>query len=394
MKQRSKWFWLWTAVGAAGLLIALALAGIFLWAFLQLRDFRTQTDTGDLRARTEAFAESYLETRTNGALVIAVIQKGKVNWLGRGRISEANTNAPDLNTVFETGSVTKVFTGLALARMVQDGKVDLHSTLRSNLPPGIALAKPLEPITLLQLATHTAGFPRLPSNFDVFAADPYADYTTTNLYNYLASAELDRAPGKSSAYSNLGVALLGHLLELRTGESYEQLLRESILEPLQMTNTAASLTEQQQTRFASGHHKAGNVVPAWNFSVLAPAGALRSSAGDLVRFLQANLNPAEHPDMKVALELAQTTHFSSWLGEVGLCWQILDVKGVYRFHWHNGGTAGSVSFIGFDRQHQTGVVLLSSYGDAMAGDSSLDEIGMKLLKLAAKISWEQPPSLR
>jgi CubicO group peptidase (beta-lactamase class C family) len=106
-----------------------------------------------------------------------------------------------------------------------------------------------------------------------------------------------------------------------------------------------------------------------------------------LKFVQANLGTND-PSLGHALTLAQKTHFESWTGKLGLCWQIHDVPGVLFFHWHNGGTGGYASFLAFDRQHQTGVVLLSSYGDAMAGDDSLDRMGVELLRLTGKVSWE------
>ncbi len=275
-------------------------------------------------------------------------------------------------------------------RADHDGKLRLDDSIGKLLPAEVVLPAELQPITLLQLATHTAGLPRLPSNLDLSeanAANPYVRYTSKELYEYLQTAKLDSPPGKKSAYSNLGVGLLGHILELRAGIPYEQLLRERILTPLQMTNTAITLTAEQPARLTLGHDAKGNVVSNWDFSVLAPAGALRSCVSDMLKFVQANLS-TNQSGLHTSLALAQKSQHESWMGNVGLCWQIMDVPGVYRFHWHNGGTGGYVSFLGFDRANQTGVVLLSNYGDAMAGDNSLDEMGMELLKLAAKVSWE------
>lgn len=390
MKPRSKWFWILLAVGGLALLLVLGVIGLVVWAYRDLTSINRQADTKDLRHRVQQMGTNYLAKRTNGALVIGVLQGGKTHWLGFGQVSAANTNTPNADTLFEIGSVTKVFTGVALARMVNEGKLKLDDTLGSLLPAEVKLPPDLAAITLRQLATHTAGLPRLPANLDLsaaHAANPYVAYTTNELYAYLRTAKLENPPGKKSTYSNLGVGLLGHLLELKAGVPYEQLLREQILDPLGMTNTALTLSAEQQSRLSPGHDAKGNVVPHWDFAVLAPAGALHSSANDLFTFLQANL-ATNATTLNLSLMLAQQAQIESWLGNVGICWQILDVKGVFRFHWHNGGTGGYVTFIGLDRDRQTGVVLLSNYGDAMVGDSATDEMGMELLKLAAKVSWE------
>jgi D-alanyl-D-alanine-carboxypeptidase/D-alanyl-D-alanine-endopeptidase len=389
-KSRSNWFWVLLSLGGAVALIVVAAVGFVLWAYLDLRRVQQQADTRDLRVRTQKLAEVYLTKRPKGALVIGVVQGGRTYWLGFGQISATTTNAPGADTIFEIGSVTKVFTGIALAQLVNDGKLRLDDTLAELLPAEVTLPEELRPITLGELATHTAGLPRLPANLDlakVNAANPYVGYTSRELYEYLRTARLDQPPGKKSAYSNLGVGLLGHLLELRAGVPYEQLVRERILDPLGLTNTAITLSVAQQGRLTPGHDLKGNVVSNWDFAVLAPAGALRSCADDLLKFVQANL-ATNQPGLGPALALAQKPQYESWTGKLGLCWQILDAPGVYRIHWHNGGTGGYASFVAFDQPHQTGVVLLSNYGDAMAGDNSLDEMGMKLLKLAAKVSWE------
>jgi len=389
-KPRPAWFWILLLIGGAIGLMAIALVGVLVWAFMNVREFQRQPDTRDLRARTQRMAEDYLAERSQGALVIGLVQRGSNYWLGFGHVSSTNTNAPDNGTLFEIGSVTKAFTGIALARMVQNGTLRLDDPIEKHLPSEVKLPVELRPITLVQLATHTAGLPRLPENLelsDANAANPYARYTTDDLYQYLRIASLDRPPGRKSEYSNLGAGLLGHILELKAGTLYEQLLREKICEPLDMPDTVVTLSAAQRARLTPGHDAKGNVVSNWDFNVLGPAGGLRSCARDMLAFIQANL-ATNAPGLGPALTLAQKRHFESWLSKLGLCWQILEAPGLYQFHWHNGGTGGYASFIGFDVQHQTGVVLLSNYGDAMASDDSLDQMGMELLKLAAKVSWE------
>jgi serine-type D-Ala-D-Ala carboxypeptidase/endopeptidase len=383
------WAWILLSIGAVVALAVVAVMGFIVWAYFDLKKFKTQEDTHDLRGRVEKHAADYLARRPRVALVIAVIQNDQTHWLGFGQISATNTNPPDASTIFEIGSVTKVFTSIALAQLVNDGKLKLDDRIGKLLPAEVSLPAELQPITLVQLATHTAGLPRLPANLATTnLANPYACYTSKELYAYLGAAKLDRPPGRKHAYSNLGVGLLGHILELRAGVPYEQLVRERILDPLGLTNTAITLSPDQQARLTPGHDAKGNVVSPWDFAVLAPAGALRSCAGDLLPFIQANLAPTNHPTVDAALEFAHKLRYESLLHKLGLCWHIREAPGLYQFHWHNGGTGGYASFIGFDRANQTGVVLLSNYGDALAGDHALDDIGFNLLKLVSRVSWE------
>jgi CubicO group peptidase (beta-lactamase class C family) len=242
----------------------------------------------------------------------------------------------------------------------------------------------------VHLATHSSGLPRLPDDLLSSAKDelnPYVDYQPANLYQSLASLELKSAPGQKMFYSNFGYGLLGHLLELKTGKPYETLVREIVCAPLAMSNTVIELSAEQQERLSPGHDPKGNVVPNWDFGALAPAGAFRSTANDLLKFVEANLRN-EPTAISRALTLAQERHYKEMAGGIGLAWQIVDPVEGQKWHWHNGGTGGYVSFVGFDRTNQVGVVLLSNYGDAMAGDNSLDRMGVELLRLAAKISLE------
>jgi len=382
--------WIAISVFAAGSLIVLGVIGFAIWYYKDATSYQKQADTHDLRRRVEKKATSYLAKRPKGALVIGVVQQSKTDWSGFGQTSAANPNAPGAGSMFEIGSITKLFTGIALAQMVQEGKLQLEDTIGKHLPAELTLPAELRSITLVQLATHTSGLPRLPSNLDLSpanAANPYAQYTSKELYDYLRTAILDRLPGKKSAYSNLGAALLGHILEPRAGIPLERLLRDQICEPLKMPDTVITLSEAQRRRLTPGHDVAGNVVSNWDFAVLAPAGALRSWVGDLLRFVQANL-ATNDSKIRSALMLSQKMEFASWSDQIGLFWQIQELPGVLSFHWHNGGTGGYASFLALDQQNQTGVVLLSNYGDAMAGDDSLDRIGMELIKRAAKTSWE------
>ncbi|MCL4787393.1 MAG: beta-lactamase family protein [Verrucomicrobia bacterium] len=390
MTTRRLWMWILVSVAAVGGLVLVGIIGLIIWQYKDATRFQKQADTHNLRVRVEKMAATYLAKRPKGALVIGVVQKGETHWLGSGQVSAANSNAPDAATMFEIGSITKVFTGVALAQMVQEGRVRLEDTIEKHLPAEVTLPAELRPITLAQLATHTSGLPRLPANLDLSpanAANPYARYTSQDLYDYLRAAKLVRPPGRKSVYSNLGVGLLGHILELRAGVPFDQLVREQICQPLGMTETGMTLSEAQRVRLAPGHDAQGNVVSNWDFAVLAPAGGLRSCLNDLLKFVQANL-ATNDTQLGPALTLAQKPHFESWAGKLGLCWQIYEMAGVITFHWHNGGTGGYVSFLAFDRQHQTGVVLLSNHGDAMAGDDSLDRMGIELLKLAGRVSWE------
>lgn len=373
------------------LLLLLLLGGLVSYFVMEKRKYDRLTDTQDLPQRAALMGEGYVKSRQDAALIIGLTQRGKRAVQGFGRVSATDAAPPDAQTMFEIGSVTKVFTALALARLELDGKAKLTDSLRAALPKQVALAKALDAVTLLHLATHTSGLPRLPGNLDTSAANranPYAKYDAAQLYQFLASAKANNPPGGLADYSNVGYALLGHALTLKAGQPYEDLVRGALLEPLGMTNTAIRLTDAQRARLTPGHSPKGELVPGWDFDVFAPAGAFRSNAADLLTFIEANLADADTPVGR-ALGHARKLHQAGEAGDFPLGWQRQqDFQTGLEIYWHNGGTGGYVSFIAFNRARQVGVVVLSNHGDAMAGRFDVDKIGLELLKLASKVSLE------
>ena len=283
--------------------------------------------------------------------------------------------ALDGNSVFEIGSVTKVFTTALLADMVQRGEVKLDDPVSRYLPSSVrAPARGGKQITLLDLATQSSGLPRLPTNLKpANVANPYADYSVQQLYDFLSSYELPRDIGSKFEYSNLGMGLLGHVLALRAGKSYETLVTERILQPLGMRDTHIILTPAMRARLAVGHDDSGAPVGNWDLPTLAGAGALRSTANDMLKFLAANLDSTSGPVAK-ALFLAHAPLRPTEAPQmrIGLAWLTLNAYGT-PVVWHNGQTGGYHSFIGFDPARRRGVVILAN------STNNIDDIGMHLL---------------
>src|SRR4051812_4779329 len=172
-------------------------------------------------------------------VVVGWVTPAGSHVLGYGRFSEKDDRRPDGRTVYEIGSITKVFTSLLLAEMVRDGRMALDDPVQKYLPDSVKMPQKGErPITLQDLATHTSGLPRMPTNFNPKdPANPYADYTVDRLYEFLNACHPARAPGEAYEYSNVGVGLLGHVIARRAGKEYETLLRERVTRPLDMSDT-------------------------------------------------------------------------------------------------------------------------------------------------------------
>jgi CubicO group peptidase (beta-lactamase class C family) len=335
-------------------------------------------------------ARPYLAKRTNAALTLGLLTPHGKQIHGFGRIDSRSTNQldgpaepPNGTTVYEIGSVTKIFTAIALANLEADGRVKLSDPIAEYLPPDAKVpTRNGQEITLLHLALHTSGLPRMPANTAEAirdAANPYRDYTSRHLYDFLAQTTLPRDPGIKHEYSNAGYGLLGHLISLRAGEPYEKYIQRILCAPLGMRDTTIQLTPGQRERLAPGHDPQGRPAGNWDFDVMAPAGAFRSTAEDLLKFAAANLS-AENTPLHRVLRACQKLRYLTGNRGMGLGWQILEPN-ASPIIWHNGGTGGYFSFLGIDPGRKTAVVVLSNYGDAMAGDYSVDQIALELLKL-------------
>lgn len=287
----------------------------------------------------------------------------------------------DAHSVFEIGSVTKTFTAAALASMAADGTVRLDQPVAELLPPGTVVpSRGGRPIRLVDLATQTSGLPRLPDNLAPRdPADPYADYDGARLLAFLARYRLPRDPGARYEYSNLGAGLLGYALAARAGTSYERLVAGRVLRPLGMTETAVTLGPALRARLAPGHDAGGAAVPGWTLDALAGAGALRSTAADMARYVAAHL--AAPPATALAAALAATHLKRAETGVpdlgIGLAWHVATPSAGPAWGdtlvWHNGQTGGYASFAGFSPARGVGVVVLSNTA------RSVDDLALALL---------------
>jgi serine-type D-Ala-D-Ala carboxypeptidase/endopeptidase len=307
------------------------------------------------------------------------VLRGDRSWIvGSGTAGPGRPSPPRADTIFEIGSVTKVFTATLLAALVEDGTVTLGDPVQGHLPAGVELPVRGGPITLADLATHTAGLPRLPHGFILRSVrhrrNPYAWFTTDDLYTGLRSMRLRREPGGRPRYSNLGYGLLGHVLGLRVGRSYEQLIQERICRPLELTDTAVLVPEEARGRFAQGRDRRGRPVPHWDLPVLAGAGALCSTVADLLVFLGLHLGEGE-PALARAAALTQATRVRHRGIAVGLGWTRGPLLGTdHELLFHNGGTGGFRSFVGVVPATHTAVAVLSNSA------RSVDALGFQLLE--------------
>jgi serine-type D-Ala-D-Ala carboxypeptidase/endopeptidase len=315
--------------------------------------------------------------------VIGVRWRGATGFWQRGSLPDGP------GTIFEIGSITKTFTATLLADMAREGTVALDDSVRRHLPEGVRLPLRGREITLEDLATHRSGLPGLPKGLLLPALtrdrrDPYARLDEARLTAAIAATRPRREPGRKVVYSNYGMGLLGHVLALRAGTTYEGLVRTRICEPLGLADTWIHTPSSEAGRVAAGHTWGGRSAPPWQLAALAGAGGLRSTAADLLAFLGLHAPASESPLAAAAAETASAR--SPWRRlEIGLGWLIVPPgrglpgrRSRHKLLMHEGGTGGFRSFAGCIPELDAGAVVLANQA------RSVGRLGLRLLDALAR----------
>ena len=323
-------------------------------------------------------------------IAVGIINDKSTKLINFGKMNVNESREVDANSVFEIGSITKVFTCILLADMVLRGEMKLEDPISLYLPKSIKCpTRDGKEITLLDLATHTSGLPRMPTNFKPKdPKNPFADYTVEQLYEFLSSYTLPRDIGAKYEYSNVGMGLLGHILTLKTKTDYETLVINRICKPLKMNDTRITLSAEQKTRLATGHTSDLSPTPNWDIPTLAGAGALRSTVNDMLKFVAANLGFVKTsllPALQKSHQMQRQTGVPDL--DIALGWHILKKYGA-TIIWHNGGTGGYRTFAGFDPVKRAGVVVLSN------SDLGQDDIGYHIFESQFPLRKFEKPKQR
>lgn len=322
-----------------------------------------------------------IQTRVDDDRAVGIVV-GVIEADGTRRIQAYGDPGPgrmplSADTVFEIGSISKVFTGIVLASMAQDGVLAIDDDVQQYVGEGVSIpARGDRAIRFVDIATHHSALPRMPSNFaPADPTNPYADYTVEMMYEFLTGLELERDIGAEFEYSNLGMGLLGQVMAEVAGTDYESLVRARILDPLGMNNTAIELSETLAAKMAHGHTATGMPTSNWDIPALAGAGALRSDMDDMLDFIEANIRAARGDTSSAVLEAMATSHAERANANgmaIGLAWVIRPTASG-SIVWHNGGTGGFRTWAGFDPQQGVGAVVLTNSGHGA------DDIGFHLI---------------
>lgn len=344
---------------------------------LTLLTSRTQSQSRHIASQRIFLIDKVLQNYPAASqFAVAVVQNGETRYYGAmikdGRPMALNNQ----DSVFEIGSISKVFTATLLAQAVQAGQVQLLNNIQETCKCQL---KDEQKITYQSLANHTSGLPRLPSNLrlgEVDPTNPYSTYDNSKLLSYLKD-ELQLSPSEKAtyAYSNLGAGLLGYCLTQAINQSYEQLLQKQIFQPFNMP-ASTSLRANVRDRLVAGRNAWGQVTSNWDMSALVGAGGIVSSVRDLVRFAE-----AQFAEDNPALHLSQSTSFTvNKKLKLGLGWHISKGESKQDIHWHNGGTGGYSSCMALDVERQTAVIILTNVSAFHPKRDKIDKLCFSLLE--------------
>ncbi|MFO1019956.1 MAG: serine hydrolase domain-containing protein [Planctomycetales bacterium] len=344
------------------------------------------------KAKVDELAQPLVKSKPG--LVIGILTPDGVRKVYGYGVIQKDGPAPDGKTLFEIGSISKTFTALLLADAVVRGEVKLDDPVQKCFSLDWKIPKRGEQeITLRELATHTSGLPRIPSNLywgllwngvagnGKMAEDPYSHLSQKKLREGLADLKLGKEKKPACDYSNLGMGLVGEALASKAKLSFEELIRTRIGRPLGLRDTVITPTQEQLPRFATGHKGKSIPVDHWTFASLQGCGAIISTADDMLEYLAAEVGQKPSSlDKAMALTQERRENFVGKIG-IGLAWLIVDLpEKKQRYWWHNGGTGGFTSYCAFSQEPRVAVVILCNSGvDLFSG--ATDKLGEKLIRL-------------
>jgi D-alanyl-D-alanine-carboxypeptidase/D-alanyl-D-alanine-endopeptidase len=311
-------------------------------------------------------------------IVVGIVGPNGRRVISYSHLNQGDPRPMDGDTVFEIGSVSKVFTALLLADMVQRHEVALTDPVTKYLPAGVKVPERNgRSITLVDLATHTSGLPFMPNQLPTFD-DPVGEKNSVaQLYQFLSRYQLTRDPGTEWDYSNIGYWLLGEALASRARTDYESLLLARVTGPLQMTSTAVTLSPALKAKLAVGHNAV--LQPARSFSSVSiyadmpAAGGLLSTVNDMLKFLSVCLGYERSP-LASSMSAMLSGHRPIGGGEEQALGWVVNGKSDDQLITHDGFTWGYASYVAWDPASRVGVVVLSNQ---LAG---VEDIGRHLLR--------------
>jgi CubicO group peptidase (beta-lactamase class C family) len=365
----------------------------------------------DVVSEIERQAEEYVSARPEATLVLGLSVDGERHVRGFRSPGAEHVPLPDAKSIYEIGSVSKVFSTTILAVLEDQGLIGLDDPISLHLPKELRLREEIGSLTIRQLATHSAGFGSVGKQHqklideELRGTEPpfgcythYLRYRKEHLYSDLETAELEYPTGKGWLYSVLGMGTLGHILELVAGQPYEELLEETVCGPLGLADLRYTLSEEQLSRVVYAYDGSGQPCPNWYHDVMLPQGGLRGTIDDLLTFAESNIAASVEQGSSTlakAMRRARELHFACppefvvpETGEPldfvqGLGWRGLE-RPTGRAWWHGGTTLFYLAGCGVDEHARVGFAVLSSYHRSLLDRLELHPLQQEWFRLACE----------
>lgn len=355
-------------------------------------------NAAELFQQLSSFVEEQLEQKGVPGAAIGILYQDQTFSAGFG-VTNADHPLPVTDeTLFQIGSISKTFTCLAMMRLVEQGKLDLRATVRTYLPEfAVADEAASAQTTLWHLLTHMSGWVG-----DFFEDTGAGDDAMALYVRKMADLEQLAPIGTVWSYNNAGFYVAGRVIELVTGQRYEDVMQELVFGPLGLTRCFYDPGDLITYRFAVGHSGGrgeAKVVRPWPLPRAAyPAGGITCDVHQLLRYARfqmgdGSVEGAEGQERQVLLEpehvaAMHTPQASRWgdAEQIGLSWFIDEIDGTRQLS-HGGGTTGQISLLVLFPAHQLAAVVLTNSSE---GGGVTDAVRRWVLEHYLELSDPKP----
>jgi CubicO group peptidase (beta-lactamase class C family) len=351
----------------------------------------TAPDAATMDRVFQRLGTEFIQQGRADGMSIAVVQGGKAHFYNFGTTTRGMAKPPTEHSVYEIGSITKVFTSLVLAHAVEEGRIDLQDDIREYLPGDYPnLEWDGVPVRIVDLADTTSGLPdNLPNPFPegvspdkspFMAVEAMKRFAADQVYEELKTAKLLARPGTRPAHSNLAADLLGRILEKVYGEPWEALVARYVERPFGMQHGVGPGRVADEV---DGYNKRQVQMPRLYERAFLMAGGLRYSMADMARFLSAELAAAD-PATRLSQQVAWGDEYASATGFNWTLSRTVDSKPRLRT---SGSTFGCSSYIEMYPALDYGIILVAN----RPGETQNEMQG--LANQALEEIWGRPPAL-
>ncbi|MEZ4982959.1 MAG: serine hydrolase domain-containing protein [Saprospiraceae bacterium] len=309
-------------------------------------------------------------------LSIGIIENGQIKKTGLRKSESAWEIIQNDHALFEIGSITKTFTAALIFKLAEENKINIEDPIQQYLPVTLKNAYYQDStIKIRHLLQHTSGLSNGPSSFTlpylkalIFSPkNPNRNFKAKHYYKYLKDFELDYLPGKTWDYNNCGYGLLGTFIEKTSQKSWAEIVQKELFEPLKMNSSYFEINRTNKSNFVKGITAKGKKAKPWEMDFINPAGAIKSTLNDMLKYTEAALHP--HTSGLDFMESMQNfpgdtikmTESKLWKGNAMATGWWLNLEDANQpFFWHGGASGGYTAFIGFNQEKQKAVVILSN----------------------------------